>query len=206
MYYAIDPDKIVIDERARNGFWCTLPYPNHRNGCPNYGKKQGCPPYAKKFYDIVKDPFFLVIQEFDIKTHVQKMKKKHPKWTDRQCRNLLYWQKRVVKKLKETSYKLANEMGEEYVVLEVPEANGVDVFKTCSNLDIILERNPQNCQRIVSEVLFLVSDFTNLRLIYEFSFFPTPSREKQMGKHIGESMGRYFPSQAPMFVAVVYRI
>ena len=149
MYYPIDPDKIVIDERAWNGFWCTLPYPNHKNGCPNYGKKQRCPPYAKKFHDIIKEPFFLVIQEFDIQTHVQKMKKKHPKWTDRQCRNVLYWQKGVVKKLKENSFELANRMGEKYIVLEVPEANGVNVFKTCLNVGIELETFPQNIIRKV---------------------------------------------------------
>jgi hypothetical protein len=46
---------------------------------------------------------------------------------------------------------------------------------------------------MVSEVLFLVSDFTNLRLIHEYAFFPTPSREKQMEKHMGESMAPYLP-------------
>lgn len=149
MHIPIDPEKIVIDTRAMNGYWCTLPYPNHKNGCPNYGNKQGCPPLAHTFHDMIENPFYLVIQEFDLLAHVQKMKTRHPEWTERQCRNVLYWQKRVVKLLREKSWELARKKGGKYIVLEIPEANGVNVFKTCLNIGIELETFPQNIIRKV---------------------------------------------------------
>src|SRR5271157_1980509 len=31
---------IMYDVRAKDGTWCTLPYPNHSQGCPNFQK--GC--------------------------------------------------------------------------------------------------------------------------------------------------------------------
>jgi hypothetical protein len=71
------------------------------------------------------------------------MKKKHPNWTENQCKNLLYWQKGLVKKLKDEAYEYAENLGSNYIVLEVPEANGVNVFQTCKNAGVILEKNPQ---------------------------------------------------------------
>ena len=149
MWVEVKKKDLVFDIRSNNGYWCTLPYPNHKKGCPNYGKKDGCPPLTNNFLEIIQDPYFLVIQEFDILTHSRKMKEKHPKWTERQCRNLLYWQKGVNKKLKNKTYELAKNMGDDYIVLEIPEANGVDVFNTCLNVGINLEMYPQSIIRKV---------------------------------------------------------
>ncbi len=123
--------------------WCRLPYKNHKNGCPNYGKRKSCPPFARKFEELIEAPFFLVTQEFDLENQKQKMKEKHPNWTECQCRNLLYWQRGFVRKLKEEAYGYANSLGPDFTVLEVPEANGVNVFQTCKNVGITLEINPQ---------------------------------------------------------------
>jgi hypothetical protein len=155
------PDQIVIDERARDGTWCALPYPNHKKGCPNIGR-EGCPPIAPKFEDIADPPYYAVVVPFNLKEHAEKMLKKSeqrrdeyfkkakaeakendtfidmtkaPKiWTDRQCRNVLYWQGGVRKKLKEQAYKLKEQLedafGGNFLVLEIPEANGVNVFTT----------------------------------------------------------------------------
>lgn len=139
-------DEVILDERAR-GEWCRLPYPNHPHGCPNYGERESCPPFAERFEDLVEPPFYLVIQEFDIEAQEERMRSRHPDWTRRQCRNLLYWQRGVVKKLKEKAYDLADSLGEEFIVLEVPEANGVDLFSTCRKHDIPIERNPQKTVR-----------------------------------------------------------
>jgi hypothetical protein len=139
--------KVILDEKASNGTWCRLPYPNHPKGCPNYGKRESCPPFALPFNKLVQPPYFLVIEEFDIVAHAEEMKRRHPNWTERQCRNLLYWQKGVVKRLKEKSYGFAESLGEEYVVLEVPEANGVDLFETCKRIGINLELYPQETIR-----------------------------------------------------------
>lgn len=147
MILEISKEDVIFDERAMNGEWCKLLYPNHPRGCPNYGKRKSCPPFTQKFTEIIQEPFYLVIEEFDIISHSKKMKKRHPNWTERQCRNLLYWQKGVVKKLKIQAYDLAKSLGKEFIVLEVPEANGVDVFKTCKNIGIELQTYPQEIIR-----------------------------------------------------------
>ena len=131
--------EVPIDERARNGVWCTLPYPNHKKGCPNYGKRDTCPPKAPKFEDITKPPYFAVWVTFNLKEHARRMKEKHPKWSERQCRCVLYWQNTVRKRLKELSYMVKEIYEKEYgelIVLEIPEANGINVFKLSKNLPI----------------------------------------------------------------------
>ena len=142
MIISISKEKIIINHIARNE-WCLLPYKNHKNGCPNYGKRKTCPPFAKKFEELVEAPFYLVTQEFDLEVQKKKMKEKHPNWTENQSKNLLYWQKGLIKKLKDEAYEQANVLGTDFIVLEVPEANGVNVFQTCKNVGIILEKNPQ---------------------------------------------------------------
>jgi len=142
---------VIVDFRSQ-GVWCKLPYPGHKQGCPNYGKKKGCPPFTKKIHDIIETPFFLSIQSFDLEKHAKKMKEKHPNWTDKQCRNLLYWQKSVIKRLKDESYQFARTQGDNFVVLEVPEANGVQVFETCKKVGILLDKNPG---KIVYKVMII---------------------------------------------------
>ena len=43
------------------------------------------------------------------------------------------------------------------MILEIPEANGVDIFKTCKNLGIILDRNPQ---KIIWKVMIIGKPLT----------------------------------------------
>jgi len=152
MIKKIESNAISLDQRANNGKWCRLSYYNHPHGCPNFGKRKSCPPFTKNFLDIIEPPFFLVIEEFNIDLYIKKMKEKHPNWTDKQCRNLLYWQKGVKKKLKEKAYEFSGYLGNGYTVLEVPEANGVNVFQTCNNVGIMLERYPQ---KIIKKVMII---------------------------------------------------
>ena len=144
----LDKEDISLDKRAR-GEWCLLPYPNHPKGCPNYGKKQICPPFSKPFNEIVEPPFHIVIENFDLEAQAKKMKKRHPEWSDRQCRNLLYWQKGVVKKLKGEAREFIKSQKDDLVLLEVPEANGVHVFDTCKNVGVVLEREPKIVRKIM---------------------------------------------------------
>ena len=90
---------VILDKRAK-GPWCQLVYPNHPKGCPNYAKKRTCPPFSKAFEDLVEPPFYLVIQTFDLEAQARRMKGLHPEWSDKQCRNLLYWQKGLMKRLR----------------------------------------------------------------------------------------------------------
>jgi len=141
-FQVIELLNIVIDERARDGTWCRLPYPNHRRGCPNFGKKDKCPPRAPRFEDIVRAPYWLVAQSFDLKAHAERMKRKHPHWSERQARCVLYWQGTVNKALREWASLLWKELGDDYMVVKIPEANGVNLFATCAKIGIHLKRNP----------------------------------------------------------------
>ena len=71
------------------------------------------------------------------------MKKRHPEWSEPQCRNLLYWQKTVNKNLREKAKQYLGSLKEEDMrLIEVPEATGINVFQTCANAGIYLEKNP----------------------------------------------------------------
>lgn len=131
---------VVIDQRSR--CWCRLPYPNHPHGCPNHGKRKICPPQAPVFEEIIKSPFILAAVKFNLEQHVKKMKKKHPDWSDRRARCVLYWQGKVNKQLREICEKIVSNAPNS-IILYKPEANGVHVFETCRKIGLILERNPQ---------------------------------------------------------------
>jgi len=151
---------------------CKLRYPRHKNGCPNiienlhhdstYPKHPECPPYAmnlNKKYDLSK-PSFFCYAKFNIEKQAKNMKKKHPEWTELQCRCCYYWQKSVKKTLREKCQdfslrysasgrdegKLFVEAGKQKRLFFelVPEAMGLHVFKTAADIGIFLERNPQN--------------------------------------------------------------
>ena len=133
-------NEIVYDERARNGIWCKIPYPDHPKGCPNFPH---CPEKYRDFKDYMGYKWYAVIEEFDLATHVEKMKEKHPNWTKRQCRNLLYWQNGVRKRLREKAYRNYHPLQGD-VLLEIPEACGVNVFETMSKVGVIFQRSEPN--------------------------------------------------------------
>lgn len=131
-------NNVIIDLRAR--VWCKLPYPGHPKGCPNYGKRAKCPPQAPLFADIINPPYILVGVKFNLEEWANSMKEKHPNWSDRQARCCLYWQGKVRKILRETCESIVDD---DMVACYIPEAMGVHVFKTCAEVGIKLERNPQ---------------------------------------------------------------
>ena len=140
-------DFIEINYACRG--YCKLPYRGHKNGCPNFGKHNECPPKVKLFKDVFdtsKDLHF-IIEEFNLNEHIEKMKQKHPKWSIYQLKNLLYWQNGVRHNLYMKVLKFiadqGNTNGMMYYTL-LPEAMGIDVFKTCSKLNIPIEKQPTN--------------------------------------------------------------
>jgi hypothetical protein len=135
-------ETVIYDKRARDGTWCKLPYPNHPNGCPNFPL---CPNKYQDLSELNNIDWYAVIEEFDLKAHAESMKARHPDWTDRQCRNLLYWQNGVRKRLREKAYRNANGG----IVLEIPEACGVNLFATMSRVGIRLKRNPDLIKKIM---------------------------------------------------------
>ena len=144
MIIQLSPEQLVIEPKAQ-GYWCQLPYPDHPKGCPNFGKKKGCPPQAEIFSENYQPPYYLISETFDIKSHINKMKTLHPQWSERQCRNLLYWQKSVNKKLKENSKQYLSSLNDDSMrLIEIPEATGINIFQTCANAGINLEKLPKH--------------------------------------------------------------
>lgn len=125
---------------------CLRPYPNHKKGCPNYGKKKGCPPSVLMFdvfYDLSK-PIYAIYNVFDFGIHVNRMEYKHPDWSKRQLECCLYWQGTARKQLKERIEIFARLTGRRYIVNVVPEAMGVNVTETMKRVGIELEWPPVN--------------------------------------------------------------
>ena len=131
-------EMVVYNEKARNGAWCASPYTGHKQGCPNFRKE--CTFRRPDFRNIAdKYNWWAVTEVFDLKSHAEAMKLKLPDWTDRQCRNPLYWQGSVRRRLREKAEKLVV-LGS--IILDIPEACGVEVFETMALVGIKLERSP----------------------------------------------------------------
>lgn len=145
-------NKLVIDKRTRD--WCKFSYPSHPHGCPNYNKRDICPPAAPlvhEVFDLSQQHWFIVI-EYDLSAHVIKIKKSHPDWSDKQCRCCFYWQNTVRKQLREmilnfikekiflSNFSDIEERSWNYTL--IPEAMGINVFRTCHKIGIKIRKNP----------------------------------------------------------------
>ncbi len=145
-------ETVILDERARDGTWCTIPYSGNKNGCPNFPECINARPHFNT-YD--KDLRWLaVVFPFDLKAHAEEMKKRPRKdgkpWTEAQARCVLYWQEHKVRKpLKaEAMTECFPLMGD--VLLDIPEANGVNVFATMGKHGVVLKaRNPDIIQKVM---------------------------------------------------------
>jgi hypothetical protein len=131
---------------------CRLPYPGHPRGCPNLGRKPGCPPCPSlgERLDLSR-PVYAVVNEFDLAGHILKMRLRHPKWTERQLRNCLYWQPRARKHLRNRVAAFLVQPGhEDFAADYSPEAGGVDVTATLRRAGIKLEWPPRTTARQVA--------------------------------------------------------
>ncbi len=138
-------EKIVIDYSVRD--LCFRPYPNHPKGCPNYSKRGFCPPKCPRiedWFDISKG-FWVIWIEFDFATHVKRMTRKHPDWSQRQKECCLYWQGTANKLLREVVYDMEYylEGTGNWETTYCPEAMGVNVTATMKNLNVELEWPPE---------------------------------------------------------------
>ena len=125
------------------GDLCRLKYPNHSNGCPNYGKKVGCPPTASHLYTLIDSSLVFVIWNvFPFGQHVQRMRSKHPDWSERQVRCCLYWQGKARKQLRMEVDNFLSVHRNMYIV-QCPEACGVNVTATMANINKFLEWPPE---------------------------------------------------------------
>jgi len=121
--------------------WCVLPYHNHPKGCPNHPKcKFSKRKHVEAEYLFDLDaPKYIVYASFDLKAHAKMMKQKLPKWTDRQCRCLLYWQRQVDNRVSKLAYAFVEKSGlRGYHMLA--EGYGVNVYATAWLAGLKLER------------------------------------------------------------------
>lgn len=137
--------KPIIDMSVRD--LCRRPYPLHKKGCPNYGKKKGCPPHSPLLKDLIllniRQPIYAIYNRFDFKAHCDRMRKLHPDWSKRQVECCLYWQGTARKILKENIKKFLRKHPH-YCIIDAPEASGVNLTETMKNAEIELEWPPVN--------------------------------------------------------------
>ncbi len=143
--------KLILDTRCNK--WCQLPYPNHPQGCPNYGKRSYCPPHApplSKFIDLNK-PHWFIINRFNLQEHIEKMRTKHPSWSERRLCCVLYWQTHIRRMLRDEikSFQLTHP-DTKFTLL--PEAMGVNVISTALKNNINLEIKPK---KIVTKIALI---------------------------------------------------
>jgi hypothetical protein len=132
---------LCIEKRARE--WCKLPYPGHPNGCPNYGVASDCPPkvcFVNDFMNLLMEHFFIV-ETFDLSAHAKTMAAVHPEWSEKQCKCCLYWQNGVRKRLRQQCGEFIKQHPG-YVFTLIPEAMGVNVFRTAHRHGLMIRKNP----------------------------------------------------------------
>mgnify|MGYP000090947200 CR=1 FL=1 len=135
--------ELVIDYRARE--WCKLPYPNHPHGCPNYNHRATCPPEApliENFIDLSR-PVLAVFCGFKLNEHIERMHQKHPDWSERQLKCVLYWQGSVNKRLRDLA-KLYSYTYASSIYTLCPEAMGVNVIKTMKKVGLPIYPRPKD--------------------------------------------------------------
>lgn len=137
---------------AKTKAWCRLAYPGHPRGCPKYAgacfgkngrKKQR---FIDEFIDTSK-PMYIVYNEFDLEAFSKSLKARHPDWSDRQTRCVLYWQKGAKKSLREKVKCAVNAITPKPDFIESsPEEFGVNLYATC--LRVGLKLDPINRMKI----------------------------------------------------------
>lgn len=134
--------KPVIDFSVRG--LCLKPYHNHPKGCPNWDKRSDCPPECPTIDEIINldKIVYAIYHKFDMCDHINKMKEKHPNWTDYQLRCVLYWQNGARKQLKSNILKFLKQFPSLSIVKN-PEASGVNLTETMKNSGIILDWPPK---------------------------------------------------------------
>lgn len=152
-YWIVPVESIFYITREQLQEWCRLFYPNHKNGCPNgYGKcilLEG--EQTQKLVDETK-PIWIVYGEFNLQEHMEKMKKAHPKWTEIQLRNLLYWQPTSLAILNRRVMKFLDmvQTHKHGHLICLGESDGVNIWRTARKAGVPLEKikNMKCCRHL----------------------------------------------------------
>lgn len=122
--------------------WCALPYYDKKKGCPKFNSCDQCPPNVQLFDEVYETDFVTMVAcGFDLGFYLREMQKAHPDWNERQLRNVIYWQSQARKVLEEATEKRLSTFREDKPCYS-PEAMGVDLAKTASQIGVLLDFPP----------------------------------------------------------------
>lgn len=132
----------VYDPAVRS--LCRQAYPGHPKGCPNWNRRPSCPPHARLLIEVLdlSRPIYCAWNKFDLGAHAERMRAKHPEWSDRQVYCCLYWQGKARNQLGELIRDFLKDRPPLFV-LRCPEANGVNVSETMEALGVHFEWPPR---------------------------------------------------------------
>lgn len=136
----LGPTEAICDHNIPDLCW--KPYPGHKKGCPNYNKKAGCPTKVGYFLDTFDPQIYIIAIKFDFGAYLDMMRERHPEWTDKALRNVLYWQGHVRANL--NNFIKSIELPDNYKILKTPEAMGMNMTDTCKQVGIELEWPPMH--------------------------------------------------------------
>ena len=152
--YMIKVRKLVLTPETKA--WCALPYYDKKHGCPNYKGRcyRGGRLPMTMLYEImsIHKPIWIVYNEFDLGAHVAKMRAAHPDWSERQLRNVYYWQNQSRSQLQKKVNAAAAILKEKGpIVISSGEGNGVNLYATCYHSGLKLEkiRDLKICRHMV---------------------------------------------------------
>ncbi len=133
--------EVVYDARARDGTWCAKRSDRYPKGCPNFPE---CPPKYPDFKTLQGYDWYAIIEEFDIAAWEHRQAKKHEGegWSLKQLRNPRHWQKGVMKRLLMKAQANSNRLHGD-IILEIPEASGVDLVRTMAKVGVHFEWGEQ---------------------------------------------------------------
>lgn len=148
-------EKLIVTPRTK--LWCKAQYPGHPKGCPNYwgrcfegGRVEIT--LADRIVDVDKS-MYIVYNEFDLAAHMARMKAKHPTWSERQLRNVYYWQNRSHAQLDRLIEQAIKEIyGKPAGLCTLSgEGNGVNLYATCAAHGLKLNkiRTMKTCRHMV---------------------------------------------------------
>jgi len=135
---------------------CARPYHGHPHGCPNCGRRPSCPPAAPLIDRVLdlSEPMFVVATPFDLGWHIEKMRRRHPDWSERQLRCCLYWQGTARKQHRQAiAANVPWRFPNGYRLVHTPEGHGVNVTVLMASLgaqSVTLEWPPEKTSYVVS--------------------------------------------------------
>ena len=132
--------EIILDERTNDGTWCMLPYDGHKIGCPKFPK---C--VIKRnidFKQIIMNNYkwYAIAKKFSLMKQENKIKDMHNEWSKKKCRCVYYYQSSIKRDIKDTIKQYFGSSNKS-IILDVPEASGINVYSTMAKHGLYLKAN-----------------------------------------------------------------